>query len=703
MGAKQNNVGRLDRSANFDKVNKHGNDEESDYEPAKESFSSHSSEYSSMIKNNSRAPKKINKKESSASYLRPSKISISRQDQKSQEQKNLQLKSSINGLKKSHKVNKVAPSPINLDIKTSANTIVPLKPSFESVVGTNGKSIEEVKEIDIFDEAPICDQSVGTDDSVADAEEKNLDDVHTSFCRKVEEMELRIEKLEEELREVAALEISLYSFVPEHGSSAHKVHTPARRLARLYVHAWKHWSQDKLATVTKNTISGLALIAKSCGNDVPRLTFWLSNTVVLRKIICQTYGSLPQSSVIMRPVELNFHSMKSGSGLQKFKNICEGKQGKMLGFAEVDDWHEASTYIAALEKLESWIFSRAVESVWWQALTPYMQSPVEDLYKPKSIVKLFGPSLGDPKQRNFSVNLWRSAFHDAFSRLCPVLAGGHECGCLQVLARKVMEQCVCRLDVAMFNAILRESANEIPTDPILDPIVDSKVLPIPAGNLSFGSGAQLKNATGSWARWLEELLGMNFDNSGKENAYKNDTGFKCFRLLNELSDLLMLPKEMILEKSIRNEVCPSIGLTLITRILCNFTPDEFCPESVPSAILEELNSESLVERRLSETEQMYILPRTSAQVVYTPISLPDFVEELVEAESKSPKLKRNSSMVMRRGYTSDEDLDDLVDPIASFIDRTPPVSPAIAGERLLHKQVSVSNLRYSLLRQVWCD
>lgn len=57
-----------------------------------------------------------------------------------------------------------------------------------------------------------------------------------------------------------------------------------------------------------------------------------------------------------------------------------------------------------------------------------------------------------------------------------------------------MEQCVARLDVAMFNAILRESAHEIPTDPISDPIVDSRVLPIPAGDLSFGSGAQLKNS-----------------------------------------------------------------------------------------------------------------------------------------------------------------------------------------------------------------
>lgn len=57
-----------------------------------------------------------------------------------------------------------------------------------------------------------------------------------------------------------------------------------------------------------------------------------------------------------------------------------------------------------------------------------------------------------------------------------------------------MEHCVARLDVAMFNAILRESAHEIPTDPVSDPIVDPKVLPIPAGDLSFGSGAQLKHS-----------------------------------------------------------------------------------------------------------------------------------------------------------------------------------------------------------------
>lgn len=51
-----------------------------------------------------------------------------------------------------------------------------------------------------------------------------------------------------------------------------------------------------------------------------------------------------------------------------------------------------------------------------------------------------------------------------------------------------------RLDVAMFNAILRDSEDNFPTDPVSDPIADSRVLPIPSTTSSFGSGAQLKNS-----------------------------------------------------------------------------------------------------------------------------------------------------------------------------------------------------------------
>lgn len=56
-----------------------------------------------------------------------------------------------------------------------------------------------------------------------------------------------------------------------------------------------------------------------------------------------------------------------------------------------------------------------------------------------------------------------------------------------------MKECICRLDVAMFNAILQEDSIKVPAESVSDPI-GVKFLPIPAGNLSFGFGVQLKSS-----------------------------------------------------------------------------------------------------------------------------------------------------------------------------------------------------------------
>lgn len=87
---------------------------------------------------------------------------------------------------------------------------------------------------------------------------------------KVRELELKIELLEAELREAAAAEIGLYSIIAEHGSSVNKVHTPARRLSRHFVHALKNCSRDKMGSAARNTTSGLVLVAKACGYDIAR-------------------------------------------------------------------------------------------------------------------------------------------------------------------------------------------------------------------------------------------------------------------------------------------------------------------------------------------------------------------------------------------------------------------------------------------------
>lgn len=70
---------------------------------------------------------------------------------------------------------------------------------------------------------------------------------------------------------------------------------------------------------------------------------------------------------------------------------------------------------------------------------------------------------------------------------------------------------------------------------------------------------------GNWSRWLTDLFGLDDDDSldrddddDDDDLDSNDgsqnTSFKSFHLLNALSDLLMLPKDMLSSASIRKEV-----------------------------------------------------------------------------------------------------------------------------------------------------
>jgi hypothetical protein len=66
---------------------------------------------------------------------------------------------------------------------------------------------------------------------------------------------------------------------------------------------------------------------------------------------------------------------------------------------------------------------------------------------------------------------------------------------------------------------------------------------------------------GNWSRWLTDLFGID-DSDACEDENKLDgdkkpeceTSFKAFHLLNALSDLMMLPFEMLGDRSTRKEV-----------------------------------------------------------------------------------------------------------------------------------------------------
>jgi len=76
---------------------------------------------------------------------------------------------------------------------------------------------------------------------------------------------------------------------------------------------------------------------------------------------------------------------------------------------------------------------------------------------------------------------------------------------------------------------------------------------------------------------LTETFGIDAAVSIKDGQDAEDNGdgrrdaaeSNCFKLLNELSDLLMLPKDMLLEKSIRKELKSSC---IYSPFHCNHIP-----------------------------------------------------------------------------------------------------------------------------------
>jgi hypothetical protein len=107
--------------------------------------------------------------------------------------------------------------------------------------------------------------------------------------------------------------------------------------------------------------------------------------------------------------------------------------------------------------------------------------------------------------------------------------------------------------------------------------------------------------------------------------------------------------------------------------------------------------------RCTDTDAISTFPHIAAPVVYQAPSTSDAAEKMADIEG-GMKQDRKASMVQRRGYTSDDDLDDLDSPLACLIARSAPPSPS-NGEAHFGAQrgASMENSRFALLREVWSE
>lgn len=88
---------------------------------------------------------------------------------------------------------------------------------------------------------------------------------------------------------------------------------------------------------------------------------------MLREIISQAFGNSHNSTQVKRFFESNGAGKRSEGKSMTLKWKAGSGHKLVNGHLQFDeDWQEMGTFTAALEKVESWIFSRIVESVWWQ-------------------------------------------------------------------------------------------------------------------------------------------------------------------------------------------------------------------------------------------------------------------------------------------------------------------------------------------------
>lgn len=108
--------------------------------------------------------------------------------------------------------------------------------------------------------------------------------------------------------------------------------------------------------------------------------------------------------------------------------------------------------------------------------------------------------------------------------------------------------------------------------------------------------------------------------------------------------------------------------------------------------------------RSTEEHLISTFPCTAAPVVYRAPSLEDVAEKVADTTGGKAEVDRRASMVQRRGYTSDDDLDDLGSPLTSLYDRSSPPSLCDGVAYFSTRQEgSIANVRYELLREVWSE
>ncbi|KAK9830927.1 hypothetical protein WJX81_006480 [Elliptochloris bilobata] len=412
---------------------------------------------------------------------------------------------------------------------------------------------------------------------------------------------VEVDALHRELRMVAALEAAVYLARTDRGgggrrrSRARSCHAPARRIARTTISL----GYEEGVAFGLRAIRAMEAAARGA-SDVMEAAFWWSNCLQLRWMLWAMSHSAP---------ELELHHDDAEHPADDF------------------DW-VMQVLVPPLRQLETRLFGALVGQLWRSAAADAAisepaygdiggskPSPPPSPSKgqtPKQSPRVRPP----PSAEEAAVRRWLDGLQAANRALLGVaerVPSGHAL----LLHKRALVALLRRLDAALFDELLAGNAENgagQPGSAFADAngsedgagaVRDARLLPFPRGALSFGVGIALKLAVTRWANWAVD--------AGLHNAKKGaEEGAALFPHLRAAADLLMMPKEALMDTAIRAEMLPGLGLGRVVRLLQRFLPDDFAQEPLPAGLLTTLESQAV------EEAPIRVGPAAAAPPAYEP-------------------------------------------------------------------------------------
>uniref|UniRef100_A0A383VEV2 C2 NT-type domain-containing protein n=1 Tax=Tetradesmus obliquus TaxID=3088 RepID=A0A383VEV2_TETOB len=394
-----------------------------------------------------------------------------------------------------------------------------------------------------------------------------------------------VSSLQDELLMSAAVEFAIYNaqrpLLPGRLPSR-SVHAPARRIARTLVCLGR---QDGLpfGQLALRQLSACVVAGRS---DIRGLATWWSNAVHLRGFLQSLNLALAEAA---------------------------GEEGGPRHWA-------AEAFVPRLLQQEKFIFDELVSYVWTHTFVPAVaasRARPANAALAAGVVKRSG--------QEAALRKWLGALEAVSSQLKGLGREGHT----STLRHQVLLEVMKRMDTLIFHFLItppsdsnseggsssnagaggplspgessaasRDSgspshaaaaSSQVLHDPLNPnmPMLDDSMLFFQRGVLTFGTGMHLKMACTRFQQWA-------FGEGGMREIWANlpAQGQSLFPLLRSTSDLLMMPKDLLLEEGIRSDMCENLALPTLVFMLNRFQPDDFSREGIPYEVLGALRQQA---------------------------------------------------------------------------------------------------------------